>query len=558
MCNIWLVFKSDNRSIECRFSTFLQRKPWAIGSRILRRSGATVVGRTVSNQSASPLLKFRFFSSLTIRYLPSARVSPGTSKRPSLIGASLSQCERFSRDLSSVRLHRGILNNYATPAIYNEIAWAFGEENYSRDALIAEISPGKFVDLNFTPSLRPDTKEVVDNRREAISEAYRSSVGCKVIIITLGLSEVWFDNRSGTYLNVTPRPSMLRKEPERFRLHVLSYSETLSYLSKAIDLLIKHGRNDQRLIITVSPVPLMITHRFEDVILANSYSKSVLRAVVDEIVSIYPSATYFPSYESFVLSNRKLAFVDDMLHPQMELVSFNVDRMVDAFTASDETLVSLREAVAGGGELIAVEKAYSVAPGLAEKFFAEHCEWSGKSLSFAKAHARHLIEAGRPSEAATLLAEHEIESDLEHLSLLAQALLASGEPQKAIALMQFVPLGKVRVVHLWDNLLAAAIALDEPVTVLAILSRVASSVKFRTPAACLQAARFFRDRGDRRKATELYERACSDGAANSILLEYAESLADIGEHHKARDAVSTIVTASPEEARRLQQLLASA
>jgi hypothetical protein len=458
-----------------------------------------------------------------------------------------------------IKTHRmgWILNNYAAPSIYNEIAWAFDEEDYPAEELIAEMLPGKFVDLNFSPSLRPDSKEVVDNRRRAIREIYRSSAECRVVIMTLGLSEVWFDRRTGTYLNVSPRPFMLRNEPTRFRLHVLSHAETLGYLIKAVDLLRKHGRSDQHLILTVSPVPLMTTHRTQDVIVANTYSKSVLRAAAEEIVASYSSATYFPSYESFVLSDRKIAFVDDMLHTQMDLVSFNVGRMVDAYTASEETIASLRKAIAEGGELIAVEKANSVDPRLAEAFFVEHGEWSKQSLRFAKAQARYLLNAGRAAQAATLLAEHEMTGDLEHLTLTAEALLANGEAERALRLLELLPSAPIKAVPLWDSILAAAINVGNPDMVLAVVARVISDVKFHAPLACLHAARFFRDRRDHQKATDLYEAAFEAGATNAIILEYAESLLALSEREKAREMLGLMVAPSPEETRQAQQLTLS-
>ena len=472
-------------------------------------------------------------------------------------GFSLPMRDVFRRP-EFAKTDRAVVNNYATPCIYNEIAWAFGEEHYDETALLAELQPGRFVDLNVTPSLRPDTREIVGNRRRAITEAYRSSATCRVVIMTLGLSEVWFDAMSQTYLNVSPRPSMMKAEPDRFRLHVLSFEETLGYLTRAIDLLGKHGRPDQRVILTVSPVPLSATHRRQDVMVANTYSKSVLRAAAETIVSRYDHVVYFPSYESFVLTDRKLAFIDDLVHTQVDLVSFNVGRMVDAYTSSAEGLDAVRSAIATGGAIVAADKAMTISDDLAPAFFDEHAHWSDQSPLFAKAHARFLLRAGQPADALALLAGSDQPDDLETVTLLVEAQLAAGAPQKAIALLESLPAGRLKAVHVWDHALQAAFALGDPAIVKSILTRMLINVKARVPHAGLAAARFFRNRGDRDKAAELYRMSfdASDNIATGM--ELTELLLTMGRSSDARHVLQGLKPSSPAERQRYDQLCAIA
>ena len=106
--------------------------------------------------------------------------------------------------------------------------WAF-EDGTDEDACFYQMGNG-WVDLHLHNTMRPADLEVVRNRRRALRAAYRSIVDCDAVIITLGLSEVWFDTKTGFYLNMTPRQSMLREAPDRFELHVLSYSETINCL----------------------------------------------------------------------------------------------------------------------------------------------------------------------------------------------------------------------------------------------------------------------------------------------------------------------------------------
>ncbi|MFN2259920.1 MAG: GSCFA domain-containing protein, partial [Parasphingopyxis sp.] len=222
------------------------------------------------------------------------------------------------RDLFKTDAFKGldteIVNNFGTPSIYNEIAWAFGEQQFDYDLGFCEVSPGKFVDLQMVPGIRAASLDLVRARREGLFRATREMARCRIVIMTLGLVELWWDEEAQLYLNSTPLPSVLRNAPERFSLHVLNFEECRDYLQSAFEVMFRHGHEDLRVILTVSPVPMMATHRRTDVISANCYSKSVLRAVAEHLVEADERITYFPSYETVTLSNRKAAWNDDLVH----------------------------------------------------------------------------------------------------------------------------------------------------------------------------------------------------------------------------------------------------
>ena len=52
-----------------------------------------------------------------------------------------------------------------------------------------------------------------------------------------------------------------------------------------------------RMILTVSPVPLIATYEPRHVLVSTVYSKSALRVAADEIERLFDHVTYFPSYE---------------------------------------------------------------------------------------------------------------------------------------------------------------------------------------------------------------------------------------------------------------------
>lgn len=230
-------------------------------------------------------------------------------------------------------LGRGVLNNYGAPSIHNELKWAF-EGDAGEDAQFCALGDG-WIDLHLLSSLRPADLETLRMRRRALRDAYRSITRCDAVIITLGLSEVWFDTKTGYYLNMAPRRALLRAWPARFELHVLSYAETIDHLQKAIRLIKTHGKDGIQVVLTVSPVPLTATYRACDVMVANTYSKSVLRTAAEELTQTHDFVHYFPSFESITLSDRSAAYARDEVHVTQDIVDLNIGRMVQAYTGDD-------------------------------------------------------------------------------------------------------------------------------------------------------------------------------------------------------------------------------
>jgi hypothetical protein len=83
-------------------------------------------------------------------------------------------------------------------------------------------------------------------------------------------------------------------------------------------------------------VPFGATFKDADVIVANSASKSVLRAVAEELFRRHDFVDYFPSYEIVLNSPRALAFQDDQLHVAREMVAHVMETFQSAYLAPQE------------------------------------------------------------------------------------------------------------------------------------------------------------------------------------------------------------------------------
>lgn len=297
-----------------------------------------------------------------------------------------------------------IINNYGVPSIYNDFSWALDPEaRFDQRANFIEVSPGKCADLHVVATERPRPFEELALRRNAIIEATGTVIDCRAVIVTLGLTELWYDHLQGIYLNSTPMLRVLKADPDRFSLRVLDFGETLGFMRRSIDLLQSRCRRDQQIILTVSPVPLINTFRQDmDVMVANSYSKSCLRTVAEHICTDYAHVHYFPSYESVTLSDRKVAWLDDNVHVTDDIVRINVDRMVRAYCPPDDSMAALDEAAQTGGALALLEEAkkHAVgdkAPGLA--FFERFSALSAESPDFAEEAVKFYIRRQMPQKA---------------------------------------------------------------------------------------------------------------------------------------------------------------
>jgi hypothetical protein len=436
-----------------------------------------------------------------------------------------------------------VLNNYGTPSIYNELSWAYDSAcPFVPEQHLVEVKPGKFVDLHFPPVIAPDSWQVATGRRKALQKLVRLSADCRVIVITLGLSEVWYDTVSGYYLNDTVRPSVLRLYPDRFELHVLSYQESLEYLDKALQLLRRVNRKDMRVVLTVSPVPLAATHRAMDVIVANTYSKSMLRAVAEEICEKYDWIDYYPSYESVTISDRRIAWEADLIHVTNDMVAMNVGRMLDRYQRNSGKLETARTRLSTAGSLVAEELAASAGETggeYAADFFAEFGAWSEKSPGFAMHHARFLQSQGDDEGVLRVLSYAQQESESMAVSLIrAEAQLGLGRPADAVATLKPLVHSRLRSQRIWELLVKAHAVNDDPDGAIAATQSYMAAMGYAKSWAYLNLARAFRT-SDPSRATYFYELIVEDFLDSDQWVQY--EIADYLTQHRKFDAARRIL-----------------
>jgi len=208
----------------------------------------------------------------------------------------------------------GFINKYNTYSILNELYWALDPDAEFPQESIVPLTDTTWYDPHTTPTLEFVGFEETMERRGLIQAVTKRIQNCRAVILTLGLAEVWRDVQADVFVNCTPIPSLFKTQPGRYEFHLTDFAQNRANLEAIYALLSQFGHPDFHVIITVSPVPLMNTFSTMDIVVANTWAKSLLRAVAQEWADAHPNVDYFPSYEIVQNSDRAAAWERDLRH----------------------------------------------------------------------------------------------------------------------------------------------------------------------------------------------------------------------------------------------------
>lgn len=165
----------------------------------------------------------------------------------------------------------------------------FAEPWLEDDAYIDPYRPG----LAFPAKSLAEYRFVIENHLACVRKAIADAT---VLVITLGLTETWSDLENGAALPACPGTIAGEFDSEKYQLLRLEVEDVYGDLVKIKDLV---GRinPEVKILISVSPVPLVATATNEHVLLANTFSKSILRVAAGRFVREIENARYIPAYE---------------------------------------------------------------------------------------------------------------------------------------------------------------------------------------------------------------------------------------------------------------------
>ena len=270
--------------------------------------------------------------------------------------ASMGSC--FAREIKSALIREGysyITEETGHPASkHASAAWERLYNTFSM-AQIFEYTFGKF-----NPEIRwwiaPESGVIQDPYRrivlyKTIDEArqdFEHHVICsrrvletaEVLILTLGLTEIWQDKFDGSVICLPSGPYVNEGgDMDRYKFRVSRYEENLANMERIYAILCAHNPKCH-IIVTVSPVHLWATFRSDcDVISASCNSKSTLRAVTDEFVSRHSNVSYFPAFEMAAIYRPMMdeyIFAEgrENFHVNQETINFIMRNFFKAFRIS--------------------------------------------------------------------------------------------------------------------------------------------------------------------------------------------------------------------------------
>jgi hypothetical protein len=187
-------------------------------------------------------------------------------------------------------------NIYTVRQLRQLLEFAFAE---APDIAPVSLDSDRWFDL-LRPSIQAggfDTLEELQADRASHLHCVRELfLGADCFVFTLGLTEAWYQATSGVVFPACPGTRAGTYDPVEHKFVKFRHHEVVRDLRWCVDF-VKGLNSTMRWIFTVSPVALAATATQDNVVVATSASKAVLRAAVDDVCLGNDQCAYFPSYE---------------------------------------------------------------------------------------------------------------------------------------------------------------------------------------------------------------------------------------------------------------------
>lgn len=189
-------------------------------------------------------------------------------------------------------------NVYTARQLRQLLEMALGDAP-SPQGLVWPREDGRWVD-GLRPYIEPDgfddEAQALASRQQMLACTSDMFQGCDVLVFTLGLTEAWHRTADGVVLPLAPGVASWFAPMDEFAFVNFSHEQVLADM-RAFLWLLKSVNPKVRVVLTVSPVPLVATYEPRSVMASTAYSKAVLRTVAQELVNEFAWVAYFASYE---------------------------------------------------------------------------------------------------------------------------------------------------------------------------------------------------------------------------------------------------------------------
>jgi hypothetical protein len=152
----------------------------------------------------------------------------------------------------------------------------------------------------FRPTVQPSgfgsLREAQLDRDTHLAAVRHMTEKSDVFIFTLGLTEAWESQEDGAVFPICPGCAWGEFSAERYRFRNFTLDEIVDDMGEALEFM-RARQPNLRVILTVSPVPLVATAEPRHVLTSTIYSKSLLRVAAQQLMEKFSFVDYFPSYE---------------------------------------------------------------------------------------------------------------------------------------------------------------------------------------------------------------------------------------------------------------------
>jgi hypothetical protein len=223
-------------------------------------------------------------------------------------GAQLSEAERKARNYGTFSARFG--NLYTARQLLQLFKRAYGRFDSGEPAW--QRSDGHWADP-FRPNVEPAgfaSIEALQADRVVHLAAVRSMFEqADVFVFTMGLTEAWRSREDGAVFPIAPGVVAGDYDPSRYEFVNFSMHETEQDMAEFL-VLLKSVNHGVKVLLTVSPVPLVATYEPRHVLVSTTYSKAVLRVAAESLCRRFAWLDYFPSFEIIIGSYNDGAYFE--------------------------------------------------------------------------------------------------------------------------------------------------------------------------------------------------------------------------------------------------------
>ncbi len=188
-------------------------------------------------------------------------------------------------------------NIYTTRQLVQLFDRAYGTYNPSVSVWLTK--GGGYVDP-FRPRIQPDgfasEADLIAERTRHFACVRRLFESLNVFVFTLGLTEGWEHRGEQAALPLAPGVAGGEWDAGQYEFRNYNVEDVQRDLTGFIARL-RSVNPSSRIILTVSPVPLVATYEARHVLASTCLSKSVLRVAAEVCASSHSNVCYFPAYE---------------------------------------------------------------------------------------------------------------------------------------------------------------------------------------------------------------------------------------------------------------------